>query len=296
MTLRERIRSLSDERWAVGLFRNSIAGLLAGEKPVVDWVNDPVRDRWFADPFILDANEQEIVLLVEEINKSYRNKQKGRISRLAIRRADMSITDVTPILELDTHLSFPAILRKDGQVYIYPENSESGQLTLYRYDDQSRACSRVGSICDDAVTDAIISDALGQQLMFATTRADANGNTLHIYSKPDDSADRFTQCDSVRFGENVARMAGQLFEHEGKVYRPTQECNVQYGHAITLQQVQRTPQGWQLTEVRRIYSTHPRLRTGTHTFNVHQGLIATDALGFDRMWIRRCLKTLGLIH
>ena len=130
--------------------------------------------------------------------------------------------------------------------------------------------------------------------MFATKRYQANGSTLTIYTQQGKNQE-FIESESYQFTENVARMAGHFIQHDGKVIRPTQECNIQYGHAITLQEVRHDENGWHFDEIRRIYSTHPKLVAGTHTFNVYNDLIATDALGFDRMWFRRCLKFLGLL-
>ena len=40
---------------------------------------------------------------------------------------------------------------------------------------------------------------------------------------------------------------------------------------------------------------HPKLNVGMHTFNMYKGVIVTDALGFDNMWIRNILRALRLI-
>lgn len=294
MNIKEIIRSWSDERWAIGFVRNSLAGIIEGEPVEVDWVHDTVRTRWFADPFIYDADEQRIILLVEEVNKLYRQGKVGRISRLTIDRNALRILDVTPILELDTHLSFPIIYRKGTDVFICPENSASGCLTLYQYDDTHSKCNYVDVICDDPVTDAVITDFFGQSMLFATKPPHANGNELLIYSKQNE-IDRFVLEDTFSFTENTARMAGCFFKYNNCIYRPTQECNVQYGHAITIQEVTHNKNDWQFREVRRIYSTHPYLNEGTHTFNLYKDLIVIDTLGFDRMWIRKCLKRLRLL-
>ena len=90
-------------------------------------------------------------------------------------------------------------------------------------------------------------------------------------------------------------MAGNFFEFNEHIYRPTQECNVQYGHAITIQKLIKADEQFTFKEIRRIYSTHPKLKVGTHTFNIYNNIIVTDALGFNRMWIRRILKFFHLI-
>ena len=91
------------------------------------------------------------------------------------------------------------------------------------------------------------------------------------------------------------------------MYRPAQECNIQYGHAVSLQKVtcggksvldmQELDCGTlKFKEVRRMFSNHPKLNVGMHTFNMYKGVIVTDALGFDNMWIRNSLSKFGIIH
>jgi len=293
ISLKRIIRSLSDERWTIGFIRNSVEQILDGEEIIVDWVLDKNKKRWFADPFILDVDEKEIIVLAEEVNKHYKLGKKGRISRLTIDRDTLIIKNVCPILELDTHLSFPAIYRIKGHIFICPENSESGQLKLYRYDDNKKSCSFEKIICNDPLADAVMTEYFGKQLIFATKIQDANGPKLYIYAKGDNNS-LFEVKESYKFNENIARMAGHFFEFNGKIYRPTQECNIQYGHAITIQEI-RKEETWHFYEVRRIYSTHPKLTVGTHTFNVYNNFIVTDALGFDRIWIRKILKLFHLL-
>lgn len=287
MSIKQFIRSLTEERWNIGFIENDISGILNGDEIRVNWLKHSYRKSWFADPFILDVTDDEIIVMVEEFVKP---KQKGIISKLIIDRRTNSLKQKNVVLELDTHLSFPAILRDDENIYIYPENSASGSLKLYRYNPVSNTCEESKVLCDAAVVDSVITDLFGERLMFATTEPDINGKVLNVYKIING---KFELSDTYHFDENIARMAGNFFSHKGKVYRPTQECNTQYGHAVTLQEVS---DGEQFTflEKRRIYSVHPKLTIGCHTFNIYNGVIVTDALGFDRPWIRKLLRFIGI--
>ena len=45
---------LRDTRWTIGFVENSIEGIIKGEKLKVNWVECNYKDRWYADPFVLD--------------------------------------------------------------------------------------------------------------------------------------------------------------------------------------------------------------------------------------------------
>lgn len=284
------IKSLSKETWDIGFIQNSLDGIIQGEQLQVKWVKNPYKDSWFADPFILDVTNDEIHVLVEEFCEPL---QRGRIARLILDRGTYMLKKKDVVLEQPTHLSFPAIIRKDGKVFIYPENGESKELNLYQYIPESNECIKVETILSEAVADAVITEIDDKKYLFCTKQPNPNGNVLNVYQK--DSSGLFQPREEYTFEEHVARMAGDFFTYNGKLYRPTQECNIQYGHAVTLQEVTEENGKFHFQEVRRMYSVHPRLTVGMHTFNMYKGLIVTDALGFHNMWIRKILKLFGII-
>ena len=76
-------------------------------------VRNPYKNKWFADPFILEEDDENIQFLVEEFDYSV---GRGRIARLMVDKKDNKIIECSIILDLPTHLSFPAIYRVDGEV------------------------------------------------------------------------------------------------------------------------------------------------------------------------------------
>lgn len=289
--IKQFIKSLSRETWDIGFIQNSLEGVLQGEHLQVKWMKNPYKDCWFADPFILDVTDTEIHVLVEEF---YEPIGRGRISHLIIDKTTYVLKDKNIILELPTHLSFPIILRKDDKIFIYPENGESGELNLYEYNSITYKATKVKTLAKGELEDSVITEFDGNAYLFCTRQPNPNGNTLNVYIKNDEGV--FEHLTDYSFDENVARMAGDFFEYEGKKYRPTQECNVQYGHAVTLQEVKCENGKFSFSEVARLYSVHPKLTVGMHTFNMYKGYIVTDALGFHNMWIRKILKRIGLLR
>lgn len=291
MNIKEFIKQYSAETWDIGFIQNSLDEILQGNEIEVRWMKHKLKDSWFADPFIMDIDDKEIHVLAEEF---YKPINRGRIARLIIDRNTLELKHKDVVLEQPTHLSFPAIIRQDGKIYIYPENGESKELNLYQYIPESNECIKVETILSEAVADAVITEIDDKKYLFCTKQPNPNGNVLNVYQK--DSSGLFQPREEHTFEEHVARMAGDFFTYNGKLYRPTQECNIQYGHAVTLQEVTEENGKFHFQEVRRMYSVHPRLTVGMHTFNMYKGLIVTDALGFQNMWIRKILKLFGIIR
>ena len=289
MNIKSFIKSFSDECWSIGFLENDLDSVMRGDKIHVRWMKHHLKNSWFADPFILDVNDTEIHLLVEEF---YKPIERGRISRLIIDKETYELKDLDVTLELSTHLSFPAIKRIGDKVFIYPENGESGALNLYEYNIKTNTCKKTGKILNESVADAIITNIDNKEWLFCTKQPNPNGNKLTIYKNEDG---KFVPTTEHSFDENIARMAGDIFVFNGKLYRPAQECNVQYGHAVTIQEVILNNDKFGFKEVRRMYSTHPKLNIGMHTFNSYKGIIVTDALGFNNMWLRSLLKFFKLL-
>ena len=263
-------------RWELGFIENPIHDIIEGKEFQIKYVIFPFEGRWYADPFILEYNDEEIILLVEDFSDT---DQKGKISKLVIGRRTMELKDVKIILELDTHLSFPIIIRKEGRVFIYPENSAAHTLDLYEYNRETDKCIKIRQLSSELFADAVISDTWGQKMLYATKD---NGNVLDVYQY-DETEEVFVFSSKVVFDENIARNAGDFFECEGHLYRAAQECNYTYGHALSIQRITKESGVIKMKEVRRIMP--PKHAIGIHTFNVYKDLTVVDIKVFRHPWI-----------
>ena len=112
--LKKIYRKFTNWRWEIGFVDNSFTGLVNGEPLKVHWVELPFRDRWFADPYILDYNDEEIIVLGEEYSDEL---LRGRIAKLVVDRKTYKLKSWKIILDLPTHLSFPRVVRKNGEIF-----------------------------------------------------------------------------------------------------------------------------------------------------------------------------------
>ena len=262
------VRRVIQPRWRIGIVENSLEGIVNGEELRVQWPSNPFHDRWFADPFVLSVNGNEVTLLVED----FRYKDgKGRISRIIVDMERNSIVSCKTILD-GGHYSFPAILRKDNKIFVYPERGPQGRLEMFEYDVENDVCKFVETLSEDVVPDAIIYDgrvfAMNEQWNILVEKTIDKESMQIIDAKSREYI----------FDECIARNAGDFFECGGTVYRPAQECNRWYGNALSIQKYE----DGAFTEVRRI--------PGMHTLNSYQGVTAVDRKVFPFQWVYWLLR------
>ena len=274
--LRKLYNELTSLHWEIGFLDNSLEGIINGDNLKLTLVTHDFKDSWFADPFILDVTDKTVIVLVEEVTKK---NHKGKISKLVIDRETNHVLNKKVLLERPGHLSFPIIYRSDNdEIYIYPENSEEGALNIYRYNPLNDNLTLVHQISDRPLTDAVFTDIFGKPMLFSTEAVRANGFRLDIYEW-DNKKKKFAYVTCCNFRERIARMAGYFFTVSGKIYRPAQESNSNYGHGISIQEATYNNGKWEFKEIRRMTSPHPVLSQSFHTLNSYKGIIIVDVLG-----------------
>lgn len=275
MSLSEGInRFVYEHRWTLGFIEGGVDSMVEGKPFEIHYVKGMPRDRWFSDPFILDYDGQTIQLLVEEFCYKIR---RGRIAKLLIDRHSYSLLSYKIILDLpEQHLSFPFIERKEGKVFVSPESSSSCSWSRYEYDAETGHLSMAKCISQEPLTDAVVTDLFGEELIFATHLPTQNGNVLTVYDAYG------VKKQDIELPSNVARNAGDWFKVGEKIYRPAQDCNSGYGRAVIVQEVAREGGVFCFKDIRRIESSNPKYSTGCHTFNNYKDLSVVDVRGWRR--------------
>lgn len=242
----------------------------------IKWVKRQ-KGEWFADPFILDYDDKTISVLVEYVVNP---DPIGKIAKFVIDRNTLGILSKQIILSLPTHLSFPAIIRKDGEIYFYPENSASGRLNLYRLVNDATACEYVCTLVDAPLTDAIIFERDGLSLMTATEEPDSNGRRL-VVLRSDNTFGHYQRYREITMDENTARNAGYtLCEDDGKYYKISQENNSplssMYGHGMVFYSMSKE---FSFEKVNQIEPGHGFV--GVHTMNPYRDLVVWDGKKYN---------------
>lgn len=281
-------RLLYSQNWNIGFCEFTPEELIKGKalKPI-NWLKHPYRDRWFADPFIYRVTDSEIVVFVEECPME---NPKGIICELVIDRKTMLLKERYIILELDTHLSYPAIIRHEGKVYVYPENGASGKLNIYEYDEVNHKLVNPVCILDEAVADATIVKYSSNYYMSATQFPNTQKNA-YLYSAESifGPFKRITE-QPYQTDKKHSRQGGNYFEVYGCLYRPAQDCEVRYGAGLSIMKSNYTST---IKEnlVCQLMPTDRRYKLGLHTINFCNGICVIDGYGllyptFSRIWKR----------
>ena len=271
-SMRKLISKLTRHHWDLAFVESNDGDLLKG-----DWkysfVKYSTKERWFADPFILDVTDDFIYLLVEEFTYDIK---RGRIAKLTIDRKSLKLLDCKIILDLPTHLSFPAIIRQNGEVYFYPENNESGKLNLYRYDPVNDTVSLISVLAEGPLTDAVIVSQLDKPYIFTTLMTDERGNGKRLSILASECLlGEYKFCGEHIYNDNISRSAGDVFCYKGKMIRPAQIFeNGRYGIGLSFQELQQKDGLIILNEIKRVYPPHKY--TGQHTFNMYKNLAVVD--------------------
>ena len=253
---------------AYGFFSERI--LTEGLKGIkLNIVSNPYKNKWFADPFILEEDDENIQFLVEEFDYSVR---RGRIARIMVDKKDNKIIECSIILDLPTHLSFPAIYRVDGEVFVHPENSASGGSYIYRYDRAEDKLVEPQLLVNEPIADAIILKDGYIYRMYATRVPDTNGCTLHEYVS-NSLFGPYNYVGEDSFDKNTARMAGMFLTlADGQIIRPAQDCFGDYGKAVIMYDGHE--------ELCRLSPTSYK-HAGIHTFNTLGKTFVIDIKKYD---------------
>ena len=273
--------------WKIAFLENNLDEIVDGRPLRFREARYHLKKRWFADPFVLRVTENDIEVLVEDLDLRV-SKTRARISRVTFTRDTLQLKDIHILLDLDTHLSYPAWFVENGQLYVYPENSESGRLKLYRYNDKTDVLEFDRLLSNDPLTDATLFDVGPGKKMLTTRVPETETNKVWIYAKNEHGV--FSEESHYDFKDRVARNGGSVFEVNGTFYRPAQICNHTYGEGLCIQKVNYNLGKISFTEVRRIMP--PKGWQRIHTLNSLGNVTVVD-LGRDKYPIlSKCFRAI----
>lgn len=265
-------------RYYVGMLKSEYVGLSDIERfGQVRWVkSESLKDCWIADPFILSVDDKRIQILAEQLYKGI-----GRLVLLDVDLESMEIKRLKVILQLPTHLSFPYIWRENGEIYIMPENVESGKLKIWHFSVEKEELENSRTVVDVPLEDAQLCK-IGDKYYIMGVQYVHNDyfmctKHLEIYSA-DTLFGPYSHRQTIDNELRLERGAGMIWHEGNTIIRPAQNCENGYGTNLLFYRMKLQDDGTFSEKLEYEYhpdKNHPR-SCAFHTFNEKDGYVVVD--------------------
>jgi hypothetical protein len=219
------------EWWSIGSSAAPIERVLSGGGlGAVAWHRTRAGSRYLADPFPWPGTNR---ILCEEMPLT---DGVGRI--VAVAEADGTLTPPAVLLDDGYHHSYPCTLRDGEAVYCVPESTRRGATRIHRLDDDGTLVP----ICDVAPHARLADPTLFRwngRYWLGCTDLDLGGHDnlclLHAaaITGPWTAHARWP----VKIDIRGARPAGMVFNLDGRLFRPGQNCAATYGAAVAVHEI-----------------------------------------------------------
>ncbi len=198
--------------------------------------------RFYADPFPA-ARDGRAWVFVEDLDHRH---GKGIVSAIPFDDEGPSGPAI-PVLEEPWHLSYPFMIEHGGELWMIPESSNARDVAIYRCARFPDRWERAATLLDDvSLSDATVLEDGGRWWMFGTVYDGEGGwsDVLAIYSAPSLFGPwTALEANPVLIDRTNARPAGHFFRHDGRLFRPVQDCSGGYGSALAIAEITRLDDG-----------------------------------------------------
>lgn len=240
----------------------------------------PPKDKFWADPFIIRKFGKYYVFVEEFIYRT----NKGHISILELNEKG-ELLNVQKIIEKPYHMSYPFIFESDGNYFMIPETGENRTIDLYRCNSFPEKWVFEKSLMIDLnAVDTTLLNYNGKWWLFTVIdkiNSSLDGSPeLYLYYSEDFLSDNWIShpLNPVVSDIRTARPAGRIFTHEGKLYRPSQDCSGRYGKAFNINQILTlTESDYEEVQVIKVEPDWDKKLRGAHTFNFDNGFTIIDS-------------------
>ena len=240
----------------------------------------PPKDRFWADPFIIERNDRYYVYLEELIY----SENKGKIALMEI---DNDGNHNTPkiVLEKDYHLSYPFVFEDDNELYMIPETAKNNTIELYKCTEFPDKWEFVKTLKHNVyAVDTTILKKDNKYWMFCNIK-EKNGassfDELYLFYSESLISDRWIPHPQTPIVSDVksSRPAGKIFIENDRMFRPAQNCSNRYGYGMKIKEIITIDEeNYEEIEVQSIYPNWKKNILATHSLNNSGRLTVIDAL------------------
>jgi len=238
-------------------------------------------DCYWADPFGWKRGEH-FFIFCEEV---FRRERRGHISAIPINGEGNVAGPSRLVIEEPFHLSYPFLFEFAGELYLIPESGFASVVNLYRCVEFPYHWEKVRPIFEGVqYYDTTLFEHGGRWWLFATVRNSRRlqlpDHDLQLFWADSPLAEEWTPHprNSIVRDFRRARPAGRIFHHNGKLYRPSQNCLHRYGGSLNINEITRLdPDGYDERLVKHVQPDWEPGYVGLHHLDWHEGMVLMDA-------------------
>ena len=198
----------------------------------------PPKDRFWADPHVIQADGKFYIFIEEYLYKA----RKAHISVIEMDREGNYKAPVR-VLERRYHLSYPVVFELEGTYHMIPESERNRTIELYEciefpYEWRFKMNLMEGVRAVD--TTPFFHN--GKWWLFANMSENEGSlvyDELFLFYSDRLATRQWTPhpLNPIVSDVKSARPAGPIFARDGRIFRPSQDCSVRYGHGININEI-----------------------------------------------------------
>ncbi len=247
----------------------------------------PPKDRFWADPFVIEKNDRYYIFIEELIYKE-------KIGKISVIEMDKKGNYSPPqlVLERDYHLSYPFLFEENDTLYMIPETSKNRTIELYKCIEFPLKWEFCTNLMEDVcAVDTTIIKKDSKYWLFCNIKenegASASEELFLFYSESLlDKNWRAHPNNPIVSDVKNSRPAGNIFTVKNKLYRPSQNCAKRYGHGMKVNQIiELNEKSYREDTIQSIYPNWDKSILATHTLNNTGRLTVIDAVVKRRKWL-----------
>jgi len=262
--------------WNVGIVRAAASALLSGRLGPIAWLPLGGRDGFAADPFLIEEGGA-LYCFFEWLPYA---TDRGRICYVKVRDDLQQPLPVRDAIVAPYHLSYPCLVRHQGEIVCVPEAGASGCVTAYAARSFPNGWYAKRTLIEGfAGVDNTIFEHDGRWWLLATDARSATNRDLHVWYADDLFGKwRAHAANPVKRDLAGTRPGGRPFVVDGRLYRPAQDCTLRYGRRLIINEIlELSPERFRERAVAMIepdrFGPYP---DGLHTANAAGAAIAVD--------------------
>jgi hypothetical protein len=238
----------------------------------------PPNDRTWADPFLWKHGEDWFIFCEEWVF----GNPHGHISVMQLSRDGGEVSPSKAVLMKGHHLSYPFLFEHEGSLHMMPEGGQGRAIDVYECEEfPGRWRKRATLMRNLRYADATLFEYQAKWWLFVTIKRGlfALNRDLFVFWADTPLTDQWNShpANPVVRGLRGARPAGSVFELDGKLFRPSQNCLVRYGHSLRINEILRLDtksyQERLVTEVKPGWEDNI---CATHHINWREGMVVMD--------------------